>query len=130
MQKQTCSHDARGWNRQQVLGAVRWVDWGYDSSLSACICLCPRCGDGENSCLVVGCGGRRKGNTLVLLLFHLVQEHGILYLVLKTVGLIYNKCSSKIGYFFQIEADVFGGFFGHTCPGTVGIGDQKYDELK
>lgn len=78
--KHTCSHYACGWNRQQVLGAVRWVDWCYDPSLCASICLCPRCGDGENGCLVVGRRGRREGTTLVLLLFHLVQEHGILYL--------------------------------------------------
>lgn len=36
--------------------------------------------DSKYSCLVVGGGGRREGVTLLLLLFHLVQEHGILNL--------------------------------------------------
>lgn len=92
-QRLTCCHYACGWNRQQVLGAMRW---GHDSGLSTSICLCPRCGDGENSCLVVWRWGRGEGNTLVLLLFHLVQEHGILYLTLGIIGFFYNKYSSKI----------------------------------
>lgn len=41
------------------------------------------------------------------------------------VGLLYNKCQNKI--FLHINADAL---LRPTCPGTVGIGDQKYDELK
>lgn len=129
VQKRTCSHDACGWDRQQVLGAMRRVDWCYDSSLSTSICLCPRCGDGENSCLVVGWRGSREGNTLVLLLFHLVQEHGILYLALERDGFASPQMffQNNIDFFPHVNADVL---FRPTCPGTVEIGDQKYDELK
>lgn len=78
----TCCHDARGGNRENcdVLRAVRRVEVCCTTRLPSSICLGPRCGDGEKSCLVVGCRWRREGCTLFLLLFHLVQEHGILNL--------------------------------------------------
>lgn len=78
----TCCHDARGGDRQHrdVLGVVRRVEVCRIPSLGSSICLGPRSGDGEKSCLVMGCRGRREGRILLLLLFHLVQEHGILNL--------------------------------------------------
>lgn len=78
----TCCHDACGGDRQHrdVLGAVRRVEVCRIPSLGSSICLGPRSGDGEKSCLVMGCRGRREGGILLLLLFHLVQEHGILNL--------------------------------------------------
>lgn len=72
----TCCHDACGGNWQHVLVAVRRVV-GWPTRLPTPICLCPRGGDGEKCCLVVRRRGVRKGGVLLLLLFHLVQEHGV-----------------------------------------------------